>query len=143
MLAYAGVKRMGWESRISERLEPSAFPHAVGQGALGLECRRNDEFIIELLRPLLHDSTWLTCLAERSCLNALEGSCSSPIGMVTRLEKERLELSVWVLTEDGKECKKAQESVALSCLDIQPDALDSSSQTAIALGKRVAALFSS
>ena len=83
LLAYAGIARMGWKDRISEILPPSTILHAVGQGALGIECREDDEFILQMLSTLTDYNSTLRCSAERSFMRALEGGCSVPLGVNT------------------------------------------------------------
>jgi len=85
ILAAAGVKRLGWAARITEILNPEISLPAVGQGAIGIECRVNDEFINNLVSPLSHWET-LTCVrAERAILKRLEGGCQVPIAAYARL----------------------------------------------------------
>ncbi|XP_065574019.1 porphobilinogen deaminase-like isoform X1 [Artemia franciscana] len=73
VLAAAGVKRMGWQNRITQVLDPSVCMYAIGQGALAIECREGDKETIELLSHLYHAETALRCVAERSFLRTLEG----------------------------------------------------------------------
>lgn len=90
ILAASGLKRGGFEDRISYVLGQSDatngsqdWYHAVGQGALAIECRQHDEFIHQFLAPLTHRKTIYETLAERSLLYHLEGGCSVPIGVRT------------------------------------------------------------
>ncbi|KAK9768423.1 porphobilinogen deaminase [Basidiobolus ranarum] len=109
ILAVAGLKRMGWESRISQILVESNMLHAVGQGALGIECREGDSDIIQLLSFLNHHDTRLRCFAERGFMRKLEGGCSVPIGVTTEWLDEagtpnrRLRLHGIVSSPDGQE----------------------------------------
>jgi len=98
ILATAGVKRLGWEERITERISPELILPAIGQGAIGIECRMDDGFINELLSPLNHRETSLSVTAERAFLKRLEGGCQVPIAAYARVvEEEGREL----LTIDG------------------------------------------
>ncbi|TPX62722.1 hydroxymethylbilane synthase [Spizellomyces sp. 'palustris'] len=83
LLAYAGLHRLGWDDRISQVLGSETILHAVGQGALGIECRENDTETLELLQPLDHWETRLRCTAERAFMRFLEGGCSVPLGVST------------------------------------------------------------
>lgn len=111
VLAYAGLKRLGLEDHITERLEPPSFLPAVGQGALGLECRRDDTVIETLVKPLNDDSTYRAVLTERAALAALQGGCTLPIGAWARdlesAETERegtmLAIDAGVFALDGSE----------------------------------------
>ncbi|KAI9295696.1 porphobilinogen deaminase [Neoconidiobolus thromboides FSU 785] len=102
ILAVAGLKRLGWESRISQVLAPDLSLHAVGQGALGIECRMDDEHTLELLSKLDHRDTRLRCTAERAMMRKLEGGCSVPIGVATTFKDNKLSLRGMVASIDGK-----------------------------------------
>lgn len=80
VLAAAGLKRAGFGDRINVSLRNNWW-HAVGQGAIALECRENDEFIHNLLYPLIHFKTTYEIIAERSFMQYLEGGCSVPLGV--------------------------------------------------------------
>lgn len=80
VLAAAGLTRMGWQDRISASVPVDVCLPAVGQGALGIECRENDDEIRQLLALLNDTDTELTIRAERSFLGALHGGCQVPIG---------------------------------------------------------------
>lgn len=85
ILAAAGVKRLGWADRITETLPPEISLPAIGQGAVGIECRMDDEFINKLIAPLDHYETSVCVRAERACLKKLEGGCQVPIAAYARL----------------------------------------------------------
>jgi hydroxymethylbilane synthase len=89
ILAAAGVKRLGWSDRITEILSPETSLPAIGQGAVGIECRIAGE-INDLIAPL-NDSETSTCVrAERAFLRKLEGGCQVPIAAYARIESEVL-----------------------------------------------------
>ena len=79
ILAAAGVKRLGWEQRITEVIGPEISLPAIGQGAIGIECRIQDEFINTLIAPLDHKETSICVRAERALLKRLQGGCQVPI----------------------------------------------------------------
>jgi len=81
ILAAAGLSRLGFSDRITAKLGPPTLFHAVGQAALGVEIRSDDELTRSLVRVLTHLETNHMCLAERACLRVLEGGCSVPVGM--------------------------------------------------------------
>ncbi|CAG8485526.1 5909_t:CDS:2 [Ambispora gerdemannii] len=85
ILAVAGLVRLGWSDRVSQILEKTTILHAVGQGALAVECRADDTQLQEMLAVLEDRDTRLRCTAERSLLRILEGGCSVPIGVYTQL----------------------------------------------------------
>ncbi|CAH0557805.1 unnamed protein product [Brassicogethes aeneus] len=109
ILAAAGLIRMGWNDRISKILEPEEILYAVGQGALAVECRENDENTIKLLAPLYDLHTALRVISERSFMKTLGGGCSAPVAISSELinvagsseYKLNLKGAVWSL--DGTE----------------------------------------
>lgn len=101
ILAVAGLKRMDFGDRISQIIPPEISLHAVGQGALGIECREGDGEILSILKTLEHEPTALRCYAERAFLRELEGGCQVPIGVNTLLEGDRLTLTGLVASLDG------------------------------------------
>jgi hydroxymethylbilane synthase len=99
--------------RISQILPPNIMLHAVGQGALAVECRVDDKQIIELLSVLEDKDTTLRCSAERSLLRILEGGCSVPIGVNTEFIETQngtreLKLLGLVAKLDGSQIIKAE-----------------------------------
>lgn len=108
ILAAAGLKRIGWEDRISKILDEEELLYAVGQGALAIECRADNEEIINMLEPLYDLETTLRVTAERSFLKTLGGGCSAPVAVSSILKITNdnelglyLKGAVWSL--DGKE----------------------------------------
>ncbi|GER92434.1 hydroxymethylbilane synthase [hot springs metagenome] len=90
ILAAAGVKRLGWAERITEILPSEVSLPAIGQGAIGIECRIDDEFINNLIAPLNHPETSICVRAERVFLKKLEGGCQVPIAAYARLIDSRV-----------------------------------------------------
>jgi hydroxymethylbilane synthase len=105
ILAAAGLGRLGLGDRIHELIDPSISLHAVGQGALGIECRDGDAAVLEQIKVLEHIPTARRCLAERAFLRELEGGCQVPIGVNTRFDGEgegaELVLTGMVASLDG------------------------------------------
>ncbi len=102
ILAVAGLKRMGMGDRIHQVLSAEISLHAVGQGALGIECRSKDPDILSLLKSLEHSPTAQRCYAERAFLRELEGGCQVPIGVNTALQGSLLTLTGLVASLDGQ-----------------------------------------
>ncbi|MCP9771838.1 hydroxymethylbilane synthase [Synechococcus sp. Tobar12-5m-g] len=102
ILAAAGLGRLGLAGRIHERIAPEISLHAVGQGALGIECRCGDDLVIEQIRALEHVPSSRRCLAERAFLRRLEGGCQVPIGVNTCFEGDELVLTGMVASLDGQ-----------------------------------------
>ncbi len=106
ILAVAGLERLEMSDRIHQKLPPEISLHAVGQGALGIECRADDTEVLELLKAIEHQPTAQRCYAERSFLRELEGGCQVPIGVNTQLEGTTLTLTGIVASIDGKKLVK-------------------------------------
>ena len=101
ILAQAGLERLGLADQITEILDPRWMLPAVGQGAIGLECRVDDAETIHLVEAVTDRDTWNAVLAERAMLYALGGGCLVPIGTYTRIEADVLTLRGTVLSPDG------------------------------------------
>lgn len=108
ILAAAGLERLGMGDRIHQVLPPEISLHAVGQGALGIECREGDSEILALIKTLEHGPTAYRCLAERAFLRELEGGCQVPIGVNTAIADDTLTLTGIVASLDGQTLIKNQ-----------------------------------
>tara|TARA_B100000963_G_scaffold269551_1_gene237686 strand:- start:3838 stop:4788 length:951 start_codon:yes stop_codon:yes gene_type:complete len=106
ILASAGLKRLGFESRIHQHIPSETSLHAVGQGALGIECKKDDQKTLEIINILNDEKTSKRCLAERSFLRELEGGCQVPIGVNSQIENEKIYLIGMVASIDGKKLLK-------------------------------------
>ncbi len=103
ILAAAGLHRLGYpEEIITEYLDADICVPAVGQGALGLECRSDDEEVIALLQKINHEVTAETVTAERTFLHQMEGGCQVPIAAYAVKADEGLTLNALVGSPDGK-----------------------------------------
>ncbi len=102
ILAVAGLQRLDLGDRIHQEIPPEISLHAVGQGALGIECREGDGDIVRFIKALEHTETRDRCYAERSFLRELEGGCQVPIGVNTKIEGDILTLTGMVASLDGK-----------------------------------------
>jgi len=101
VLATAGLVRLGFFDRIRERIAPETSLPAVGQGAVGIECRAEDSETRELLAPLEHRETRVRVSAERAMNARLEGGCQVPIGGFAELQDGTLRLRGFVGRPDG------------------------------------------
>jgi hydroxymethylbilane synthase len=108
ILACAGLKRLGFEARIVTHLDPAFSLPAIGQGAVGIECRSDDPFINDLIAPLNHAATATRVLAERAMNNRLEGGCQVPIGGYAELDGGTLLLRGLVGRPDGSEMVRGE-----------------------------------
>lgn len=103
ILAAAGLSRLGLERRISVRIVPPVMYPAVGQGALGIECRCDDVPVRAVLDRINEPDVHARVLAERSLLRELRAGCHAPVGALTSFEMGELVLEGVVLSPDGKE----------------------------------------
>ena len=101
ILASAGLKRLGLAQRIRHSIDPETSLPAVGQGALGLECRSADATLIEMLQPLLHADTAACVRAERAFNAHLQGGCQVPIAGFATLQDGQLHMQGRVGSVDG------------------------------------------
>lgn len=102
VLAAAGLIRLGLQDRITECLPPDLCLPAIGQGALAIEIREDDQRVAELIETLNHRETRQTTMAERAFLRRLGGSCVTPIAAFGQIEGEALVLTGMVASLDGK-----------------------------------------
>lgn len=105
ILAAAGLKRMGWsDDVVTTYLDKDTLLPAIGQGALGIECRSNDIELLELLQKV-HNNEVANCVtAERTFLAAMDGSCQVPIGGYANYNNNNeIEFTGLTMTPDGKE----------------------------------------
>ncbi len=118
ILAAAGLSRLGFGNRIHQLIPSEISLHAVGQGALGIECVDSRPEVMETIKVLEHTPTAKRCLAERAFLNELEGGCQVPIGVNTKIEGEELLLTGMVASLDGKRLIRDQCRGPLSTSEI-------------------------
>lgn len=130
ILASSGLKRLGLDERIRHTLAPEISLPAVGQGALGLECRRDDQEILDLILPLMHHETNVCVRAERAFNAYLEGGCQVPIAGYATLDGQTIQLEGRVGSPDGQ---------TLLVQQVQGHA-DQAEQLGVQLGKALLAL---
>lgn len=108
ILAVAGLKRLELDARIRQPMPPEESLPAVGQGAVGIECRLDDAQTRVLLAPLNHDETAIRVCAERAMNMRLEGGCQVPIGSYAELVDGELWLRALVGSPDGRETVRGE-----------------------------------
>jgi len=114
LLAYAGLKRLGLEDRVTSLLDPEDFPPAVGQGAICIETRTDNSRIADLLAAI-HDAETAACLeAERAFLAELDGSCRTPIAGHATISGDRLVLVGLVVKPDGTDSHEIVDEGAVA-----------------------------
>lgn len=102
VLAAAGVKRLKWENKITEYIDTDICLPAIGQGALGLEIRANDQDILRHIKSFDHQKTHIALTAERALLKKLQGGCQVPIAAYGEVDEKNIKLTAMVSSIDGK-----------------------------------------
>ena len=108
ILASAGITRMGWADRITHYIDPEQMVSAVGQGAIGIEIREDDEFMRHVMEAIGHPETMECVTAERVVMNKLEGGCQVPIGAYARIEGDRMVMDGFVGSVGGETIIRTQ-----------------------------------
>jgi len=101
MLATAGLNRLGLQDQISQHLSCMEFVSAVGQGALAVETRANDNFTTELAAKIDHLETRQAITAERAFLQVIGGGCSSSVSAHAKVTEQQIEISAFASTPDA------------------------------------------
>jgi hydroxymethylbilane synthase len=118
VLAQAGLERLELFDRAEVVLRPPLMYPAVGQAALGIECRADDADTIALLERISHAATRAEVTAERACLRELRAGCHAPVGVLTDvLEESALRLEAVVLSSDGAQRTSALREGLLSAAE--------------------------
>ena len=129
VLAQAGLVRLGLASRATELLSVDLSLPAVGQGALGIECRIDDAATIDLLAAVHAPSTAWCVAAERGVMIALDGDCRTPLAAYAQKVGDSLHLSAFVADLDGSRVRRGQRNVPW------PTSEEAARQTGLALGR--------
>ena len=117
ILASAGLRRLGLAHRISAPIPPEQMLPAVGQGAIGIETRTDDDACQQLVRKLNHEPTRIACIAERALLRGLGGGCQLPIAGHAVVVYDKVRLDGLIAAKDGKEI--IREHIAGSSSDAE------------------------
>ena len=110
VLAAAGLKRLQFEHRIAEYLEPEICLPAVGQGAVGIECRVDDTAVMALIKPLNHTDTATRVMAERAANERLGGGCHVPVAVYSELKQGTINIRALVGNLDGSRFLRAEKN---------------------------------
>jgi hydroxymethylbilane synthase len=110
VLASAGLRRLGWENRITELLDPTVMCPAVGQGALAVETRADSGVAEEIAKRLEHRDTRIAVTAERAVLAALGGGCQVPIGAYATVDSSSVNISAIIVAPDGTQVIRKKAS---------------------------------
>jgi hydroxymethylbilane synthase len=101
ILSYAGIDSLGLNKNISQTFSTSEIIPCAGQGVIALQCRSNDEELIELLKKVNHQSTHSSIKAERNVLKVLEGDCETAVGAFASINGDKINLEVELFSLDG------------------------------------------
>ena len=102
ILSYAGIKSLNLEDNITQIFSTSEIIPSAGQGVIALQCRKDDEDIINLLEKINHKETHCCVQAERNVLKVLEGDCETPVGVLAKIESDKAILEAELFSLDGK-----------------------------------------
>lgn len=119
LLAVAGLKRLGLLEKAAGIIDSAEILPAVGQGAIGIEIRADDDRLRARLAPLDHGPTTLCVTAERACLSELDGSCHTPIAAYAELDGNNLRLRSLIALPDGTDIRRDEQAGPAA----DPDAL--------------------
>ena len=108
ILAAAGLIRLGWDDQITELISPEILLPAMGQGAVGIETRKNDVDNQILLADMDDEETHYTLDAERALVSQLQGGCNVPIGSFATIKDDQITLTGLVASLDGKTIYKKE-----------------------------------
>lgn len=118
ILASAGLKRLGLSQRIAHEIEPDWMLPAGGQGAVGIECRTDDQKTLNYLAPLNHPTTASRVIAERAVNNKLQGGCQVPIGVFATINQQSIHIKGLVGEVDGS--RMIQDEISGDVTDAEP-----------------------
>ncbi len=118
ILASAGLKRLGLSQRIAHEIEPDWMLPAGGQGAVGIECRTDDQKTLDYLAPLNHPTTASRVIAERAVNNKLQGGCQVPIGVFATINQQSIHIKGLVGEVDGS--RMIQDEISGDVTDAEP-----------------------
>lgn len=134
ILASAGLIRLNMENRIKHQISADVCLPAVGQGAVGIECKNDDFALIDMLQTINHQNTALRVLSERAMNAKLQGGCQVPIGSFAEINNNELSMRALVASPDGSTVLHAKGSVDFSFNDS-----NEAKSRGIALGEKLAA----
>ena len=103
ILSYAGIKSLGLEKKISQTFSTSEIIPSAGQGVIALQCRKDEQQLIELLNKVNHQQTHSCIKAERNVLKVLEGDCETAVGAFAKVDDNKICLEAELFSLDGKQ----------------------------------------
>ena len=101
ILSYAGINSLGLNNNITQTFSTTEIIPCAGQGVVALQCRNNDEELIQLLKKVNHQSTHDSIKAERNVLKVLEGDCETAVGVFASIDGDKINLEAELFSLDG------------------------------------------
>ena len=102
ILSKAGIDSLNLNQHITQEFSVEEIIPSVGQGVIAVQCRKNDDEICEILKKINHKATSICVTAERELLKTLEGDCNTPVGAISIINGDHVQLSVELFSVDGK-----------------------------------------
>ena len=102
ILSKAGIDSLNLNQHITQEFSVEEIIPSAGQGVIAVQCRKNDDEICEILKKINHKATSICVTAERELLKTLEGDCNTPVGAISIIDGENVQLSVELFSVDGK-----------------------------------------
>ncbi len=102
ILSKAGIDSLNLNQHITQEFSVEEIIPSAGQGVIAVQCRKNDDEICEILKKINHKATSICVTAERELLKTLEGDCNTPVGAISIINGENVQLSVELFSVDGK-----------------------------------------
>ena len=116
ILSYAGIKSLNLQDNITQIFSTSEIIPSAGQGVIALQCRKDDQAMINLLKKVNHKKTHCCVLAERNVLKVLEGDCETPVGVLAKIKSNKALIEAELFSLDGKKrfYMKASKKLSLA-----------------------------
>ena len=102
ILSKAGIDSLNLNQHITQEFSVEEIIPSAGQGVIAVQCRKNDDEICEILKKINHKATSICVTAERELLKTLEGDCNTPVGAISIINGDNVQLSVELFSVDGK-----------------------------------------
>jgi hydroxymethylbilane synthase len=102
ILSKAGIEALNLQNKITEEFEVEKLIPCAGQGIIAIQCKDNDDYILDLLEKINDTETRIIANTEREVLKILEGDCDTAIGVFAKLNNENIELAAELFSVDGK-----------------------------------------
>ena len=110
VLSLAGIQMLNLGNEVKEVFSDEEMLPAIGQGVIALQCKKDDQKTLNILKKINHNETYYCIQAERALLEAIEGDCDTAIGGLAKLSNEKIILKSELFSDDGKKKFEAQGS---------------------------------